>query len=233
MRLLDFDPRNSKPRWIAYFDLLGTSDRVSGQDLFSAFSVYERAIVDLQKHEFFSDSSIGVSWFSDSFLIYSTNSDLSEFWIIDHVARWFLVELLHAGLPATGAISYGELYADRGNSIFFGVGLIDAVKCCEIQDWIGLVISESASKALTENKVVIEQLLDYSVSEVPRRTSNREVEITDCPLFLPCFIFGCDGMIRGQQSAIDALKRLRDKVENGCPSLSQRQIQRILGSSSI
>jgi hypothetical protein len=57
--------------------------------------------------------------------------------------RTVMCRLFDSGLPARGAISYGALHVEPGNSILCGPALVDAYDTAETQEWIGMTICDS------------------------------------------------------------------------------------------
>ena len=59
------------------------------------------------------------------------------------LARILMLKLFEFQLPARGAISFGEFFADQRNSIFCGKALVEAYEVAEAQEWIGMSICDS------------------------------------------------------------------------------------------
>jgi len=91
---------------------------------------------------------------SDSVIMYSTPLAKSDerfrrqLSAMLRISRTVLEKLLEYQLPARGAISYGEFYADSANGIYVGRALVEAYETAESQEWIGAVAAESLSGEL-------------------------------------------------------------------------------------
>src|SRR5688572_2585448 len=91
----EYNPGYDRSRWVAYFDLLGTSQLIRSGDHFKVFSVYERAAREVT-HWNSRLPQIKHAWFSDTFLIYSDDDAASDFVAVDVISRWFVHFLILA-----------------------------------------------------------------------------------------------------------------------------------------
>ena len=94
MHALAHDPENEAMRWVAYFDLLGTS----AQDVKAVFSAYKKAIDKLndwkERHP-----TVTSVWFSDTFLLYTNDESVKSFKAIEMLAQWFAFWLIYNRIP--------------------------------------------------------------------------------------------------------------------------------------
>jgi len=112
-------------RWVSYFDLLGTSELIKTKDWISISTCYEKAVENCTKDPGFKPK-VEKMWFSDTFLFYSTDNTPSSFSTIEAASRWFVFFFILDGIPVRGAMTYGDIYANKENNIFFGPALIEA-----------------------------------------------------------------------------------------------------------
>jgi len=80
------------------------------------------------------------------------------------VVFYFLIE---AQIPARGAISLGEFYADQKNSLFFGKALIEAYEYGEAQNWLGFLVCPSAERVLRSVGLFTGKRLNYAYTKIP------------------------------------------------------------------
>ena len=138
----------NKNRWLAYFDLLGIRQLLAEDKELDVFSAYDKAIKECGHIERWTGGTLQHAWFSDTFLIWAPDDSTTSFHDVDQMARIFADSLLQARIPLRGAVSCGLLYTDVENKVFFGSALVEAYEYGEGQDWIGLLLSPSATKRL-------------------------------------------------------------------------------------
>lgn len=166
MSFVQYDPENYTPRWVGYFDLLGTSLLIRSDRIIDVFSAYRNAMEHLnswrKRH-----SNVYHAWFSDTFLVFSDDDTAESFAAIEMVCRWLVFALLRRKIPVRGALSCGQFYADRSNSLYLGHALLEAYEWGENQDWIGLVLCPSSVKRLAKLNLPIEERLNYVKCDIP------------------------------------------------------------------
>jgi hypothetical protein len=160
MQTIDFDPVKQKARWVAYFDLLGTSIRIQKGDIYPVFSAYRTACEELSKWRTRHRSVLSV-WFSDTFVLYTKDDSGQSFAAIEMVARWFAFALIQNQIPVRGSIACGELYADPKNDVYLGNALVESYQWGEAQVWLGFILTPSAVTKLESLKLPIEERLNY------------------------------------------------------------------------
>ena len=125
MQKLEYDPTKQKKRWVVHFDLLGTSKRIQNGEIEPVFNAYAIACQKLIGFQTGRPSVVPV-WFSDTFLLYTTDDSAQSFTAIDLVARWFIFALIQTQIPVRGSMAFGELYADSQNGVYLGTALVEA-----------------------------------------------------------------------------------------------------------
>ncbi len=133
-----FDPTHYCKRWVAYYDLLGITDRIESGDHRGVFEALARAIEEAKKQADYLKQA-RCAWFFDSFIIYNNSERDSDYPAIELFVRRFAYALIVNEIPMRGAIAWGEFYADQEHSLYFGQALVEAHRYGEAQDWLGLV----------------------------------------------------------------------------------------------
>ena len=160
-------------RWVAYFDILGFQNmlekrKVPGHLPLFVKNYYAHVLDALKRATDYSLDDLSIAWFSDSFLLSARDDTFRSFAHIVSAAGDFFREAVGSMMPLRAAVAFGDFYTDTENSVFVGQALIDAHKCAEAQDWIGLVITPDAYKA--QEKFDDSNLLrdrDYVEYDVP------------------------------------------------------------------
>jgi hypothetical protein len=158
--LPEFDPQHDGKRWVAYFDLLGTRRRISTGDHYQVFDVYREAIKRLKVNGGGHDQ-VCPTWFSDTFLLISTDDSGESFVQIEQAARLFWYYMLQAHIPLRGAIAFGPMYTDFSHRVFVGKAMAEAYEYGENQDWIGLVLCPSAESEMASLGIPVDHRLNY------------------------------------------------------------------------
>jgi hypothetical protein len=144
--------------WVAYFDILGFKNEIRLQtghlDVFAKIQ-YEEILRHIEEEKKtvrgFTPKEHDCCWFSDSFLFYALDDSINSYLTMHYVATEFFHHLgVMKRWPVTGALTFGEFYADKDKSIYLGEALIDAHKYTDEQNWIGIVLTPSAHERLVE-----------------------------------------------------------------------------------
>lgn len=158
---MEFEPKCDGSRWVAYFDLLGMSQALEDKRYLAVFGAYQRAIERLE-HMRVDHSRVHYTWFSDTFVLTTTDDSGTSFTEVEQVSRWFAYFLIEAQIPLRGAIACGHMYADFENRIFIGEALVEAYLYGEAQDWVGYVLCPSATGAMERLGVPADRRLHYA-----------------------------------------------------------------------
>ena len=154
-------------RWFAYFDLLGFSNLVRQHRIEDVLPIYEDVLDAIeQKAAPKYVQGISYSWFSDTFIIYSSDDTTRDFALIEHVSRLFFQKLILIHIPVRGSLTIGPLYTQKKKNIFLGEALIDAYEYGEEQNWLGFVLTPSVYEHLKDD-LPLEQRLCYRRVEIP------------------------------------------------------------------
>jgi hypothetical protein len=203
-----YNPANDSHRWLGYFDLLGTRTLIKSHDHFYVFTVYATAIEEAKK-TLACQPAVSSVWFSDTFLIYTSDDSAQNFAFIDQVSRWFVYFLLTtASIPVRGAISCGDFYADRSRNLYFGPALVEAYEYGEAQDWIGFLLGPSAVTRLNSLGIPAGEHLNYAYWNIPFK--NRKGKLISK---LPACILGQWIEINGKNPCLEKLYKLKRCVK--------------------
>lgn len=159
-----------KNRWFAFFDLLGFQRLVEQKSLEYVIPIYDQILLDLKaKARPKKKYGIDYSWFSDTFIIYSTDDSLESFALIEQASRLFYQKLILRHIPVRAAITVGELYTQKKRNIFLGQAVIDGYKYCESQNWLGLILTPHVYRKLKNTGLDLKKRLYY------REMSNQNI----------------------------------------------------------
>lgn len=137
--------------WVAVFDILGF-----GRLIEEAEREFPRALLTNRLDELLSSldseeqrqGSLDYLVFSDTIVIFAPSQEPSGY-------PWFLLQCenlikdsIRIRLPLRGAISVGTTFSAAEHPIIIGLPFVEAFKYCEDQDWIGLLLAPSATRAL-------------------------------------------------------------------------------------
>ncbi len=202
-----YKPEHQKRRWFGYFDLLGTKARIESSSHFQVFDVYARA-VEAAKGRTTDMPAVSYACFSDSFIIYTESDSGRDLACIDSVARWFVYNLITSRIPVRGALSCGDFYADKENSIYFGSALIEAHAYGEAQDWLGLLLAPSAVLQMDKLGVPAGKRLNYAYGKIPFKPGSTLGTARE----LPACILGQWISLNGQNPCIEAMAEMKNRA---------------------
>ena len=120
---LDFNDYSN--RWVSYFDLLGFSELVNTREWFDVWLAYSEALKSI-KEDYGLQTHMERTWFSDTFVLYSSDDNNISYCHVEALSRAFVYSLVRHKVPVRGAMSYGKFYANKEYHVFFGPALIEA-----------------------------------------------------------------------------------------------------------
>jgi hypothetical protein len=137
--------------WVAVFDVLGFAGLVEGVENEVRLTMLTDQIEELLQVLESDESQHGLLKsivFSDTIAIFTQTSE-------PHDYPWFLLQCrnlitksINLRLPLRGAISVGVSHVAEEHSIVLGKPFLEAFRYCEDQDWIGLLMTPTATRAL-------------------------------------------------------------------------------------
>ncbi|MBI2832667.1 MAG: hypothetical protein HYX79_10470 [Chloroflexi bacterium] len=203
---LDFEDYSN--RWVSYFDLLGFSELVNSGKYFDVIEPYTKAIKEFKEASGL--EHVETTWFSDTFVLYSTDDSNDSFVSVEAKSRAFVYSLVCRGIPLRGAMAYGNFYANRQYSVFFGPAFIEAYIYGELQDWVGFVLTPSAIKQMESIGLPADERLNYAYWDIPCKSLEPERTTR-----LPAYIIGGNLRLNGRNLALDKLKQLKRSLLGG------------------
>ncbi|MFL6621565.1 MAG: hypothetical protein ACJ8NR_02950 [Sulfurifustis sp.] len=200
---INYRPLRYRDRWFAYLDLLGFTDLVQSRSIEEVLPVYAEALQRMRTACKLGKKEVGLisSWFSDTFIIYSSSDGLQDFVHVESAARIFFQLLLVKNIPVRGCISHGKLYSQAKQNIFVGPALIEAHVFGEALDWVGFCLAPSVERKLKDD-LPLEQRAFY------RKISNRDILRKAPADHLYAFAFN-NGTVNGKNPYREALQTMK------------------------
>ena len=137
-----------KPSWVAVFDILGFKSLIQDAERSFPRSLLTNRLselVELLEGEIGARARIEYLVFSDTFVLLAPDLEIQHY-------PWFLLICTHliersiqVELPLRGAISAGSVFISRQPQMLLGSAFLEAYEYQEDQDWVGLVLTPSAS----------------------------------------------------------------------------------------
>lgn len=194
-------------RWFAYFDLLGFSNLVQRTSIEQVMPLYQEALNQLERSpEDKKAQGIYVSWFSDTFIIYSRGSKAEDFANIEHVSRLFFQHLILNKIAVRGSLTFGDLYSQQEKNIFIGPALIDAYRYGEGLNWLGFILTPNAIHRLEEVSLPVKERTFY------RKLTNVDLLKPGINGPISAFSFN-NGLVQGKNPYIKALTEMRKRSD--------------------
>lgn len=139
----------SQGRYLLFIDILGFSEIVQTKSTREIYTIIDNALGAFRRWEEL-NGLFRTIYFSDTFIFYQDPKGYSEWAFLDiyAIGGMVLSALLAAGIPARGAISFGEFEVEFDSTarhqVYFGKALIEAYKAEQQEKWIGITILPSA-----------------------------------------------------------------------------------------
>ncbi len=139
--------------WIAYFDLLGFEAKLKTEPMFIIQQEVEEIVAGLGAEAMEFEKDLAYLFYADTFIVYSKSDEDRHYPGLRHAARHFMEKCIHKGIALRGAISYGEIAVGHNSRIMIGRAFLESHIYCEDQDWVGLVLTPTASNRLKRIKL--------------------------------------------------------------------------------
>jgi hypothetical protein len=136
-------------RYLLFLDILGFSELVESKSAEEIYAVIDDALSAFGRWEEL-NGLFKTIYFSDTFIFYQEPKGYRDWAFLDiyAIGGMVLSALLARGIPARGAISFGEfevkLNASGRHQVYFGKALIEAYKAEHREKWLGITILPSA-----------------------------------------------------------------------------------------
>ena len=143
------DINQAQGRYVLLLDILGFSELVESKGAEEIYAVIDEALQTFDRWEEL-NALFRTIYFSDTFIFYQAPRGYGDWAFLDvyAIGGMVLSALLAKGIPARGAISFGEFEVRADTSgkhqVYFGRALIDAYRAEQRENWIGITILKSA-----------------------------------------------------------------------------------------
>jgi hypothetical protein len=143
--------------WVAHFDILGfKSLLVHGhrdpKTILSQIDIDE-IIECTENMPALHREHIDYLFYADIFIFYSKSDRIQDYPSMLSVAQRFIRKCISIKLPVRGAISFGELIFGHDKRILMGKAFLESYEYGEDQNWLGLLLTPSASKKVREHSL--------------------------------------------------------------------------------
>ena len=145
---------NRKDTWVCVFDILGFKAAMTEADKDFPRAMLTSQLDDIYetlKFDAMTEGKLEFLGFSDTIVIFSPDLQIGSY-------PWFLLQCIHTiersfpvRLPLRGAISVGTAFTSSNPPIIIGPSFLEAYDYCEDQDWIGLLLTPSATLRLRDS----------------------------------------------------------------------------------
>lgn len=141
--------------WIAHFDILGfksiLKNEIDSLEVEVVKSKLDEVIGELKKKVNDFEESIEYLFYADTFIIYSKSQKINNYPGLISASKTFIRKCIHKRLPVRGAVSFGEISFGHDKRILIGKAFLESYSYGEDQNWLGLILTPSASQELIEN----------------------------------------------------------------------------------
>jgi hypothetical protein len=143
-------------RYVGLFDILGFSSRVENNDLGKVVEFFRdfQALIESKKTLLDGISlggrarrPLGYKLFSDTMLVYTTDSSFDSLHTLLLFSMVLLREGLLTGIGLRGAIAKGEVAV--GDNLFVGVPIVLAYRLEQQQEWLGCWVDDTCLEGLS------------------------------------------------------------------------------------
>ena len=132
-----------------YLDILGFKKLVRSQSAEAAYSVVNEALRDTEYWAKL-NQAFAIIYFSDTIIFYQKNNSYGSWAFLDvyGIGGMLYSAMLAKGIPVRGSITFGEFIVKPNASglqqVFYGKALIDAYESEQRENWLGIIIHDSA-----------------------------------------------------------------------------------------
>lgn len=143
--------------WVAHFDILGFKHRINYEDQSLLLEILKSSIDEviekLKEDISHFEDVIDYTSYADTFIIYSKAMEKNGYPALVRTSKNFLNTCVCKRLPVRGAISYGELILGHNGKVIMGKAFLESYQYGEDQNWVGLLLTPSASSQLKSMKL--------------------------------------------------------------------------------
>ncbi len=158
--------------WIAHFDLLGFKAKLEKLPISILQQKVDDVVEDLQTEARESEKNVDYLFYADTFILYSKSEETKDYPRLLHAATHFMEKCIYKGIALRGAISFGEIAVGYDKRIMIGNAFLESHEYAEDQDWLGLILTRTASDQL--KKVKLDPARQWFIhGEIPRKECPR------------------------------------------------------------
>ncbi len=142
---------SERDTWIGVFDILGFKGQIKHADNEILRTILKDKLADLLRElesNITEHGQLHYIVFSDTIVIFAPDMNAKSY-------PWFLLKCqnlmdssIYVKLPLRGAISTGTVFTSDNPPVIIGQPFVEAHEYCEDQNWIGLLLTPSATTAL-------------------------------------------------------------------------------------
>lgn len=140
--------------WLGVFDILGFKNMIMESDQDLSRSLLTKKLDELigsMNSLPFEHGKLEYLIFSDTFVVYTPDPEPKSYaWFVS-ACKNLIEKSIRIELPLKGAISVGPAHFSTSPPIFLGASFVEAYEYCEDQDWLGLLLTPSATKTLRDH----------------------------------------------------------------------------------
>ncbi|MGP8153275.1 MAG: hypothetical protein ACLQBQ_03900 [Smithella sp.] len=144
---------NNYQAWIAHFDVLGFKSIIDTKNYLTLKILQvtiSEVLSDLNKNVSVFQEDVNYLFYADTFVIYSKSDKVNDYPGFIRIAKNFIVKCIYKKLPIRGAVAFGEITLGHDNKIVMGKAFLESYVYGEDQNWLGLILTPSASIKLKE-----------------------------------------------------------------------------------
>lgn len=144
-------------RYLLFLDILGFSELVETRGHEEVYATIEKALAPFHRWEKL-NGQFRTIYFSDTFVYYQEPKGYGDWAFLDiyAIGGMVLSALLAAGIPARGAITFGEFEVRADDSgrhqLYYGRAMVEAYRAEQKEKWIGIAIQPSAWEPYEDSK---------------------------------------------------------------------------------
>lgn len=149
----DINYWNKRDGYIGVFDILGFKRRIDNADNEVLRDILTEKLADLfevLESDITEHGELTFTVFSDTFVVHTPDSVGSSYGWFLRQCKNLIERSIHVRLPLRGAISSGQVFTSDNPPIIIGKPFIEAYEYCEDQNWIGLLLTPSATTAISD-----------------------------------------------------------------------------------
>jgi hypothetical protein len=167
---------NQKDAWVGVFDILGFKNMIRQTDQDFPRHLLTSKLNDLFEaldHDVMRHGQLEYMVFSDTIVIFASDLEARSYGWFLLQCRILIEKSIAVRLPVRGAISVGTAFISSSPPMIIGPSFLEAHEYCEDQDWVGLLLTPSATLAIRQ--AGLEPLHhDFVLDDVPLRKTDAD-----------------------------------------------------------